>query len=215
MQQQEVAAAETPTVARKRIPSLLEEPIRFGFHLLIVYIAVWYVVLWVIGRFYAWILPLYQHPVQVSSFQFTFSHLFEFYFGLGFLGGFVNAKYRHKAAQFVWIVPTAILGFKISQMVTPSSVLTHSRNFGAATQYYFGRTFFISEWHSWGELFAEAGNPDMGRGMQQLRFTAPFFAAAGYSVAAFICLHTGFRMRVIDKLRNSFSREALNAPEDD
>ena len=39
---------------------------------------------------------------------------------------------------------------------------------------------------SYRDLFQFAGSSEMARGMAQLKFTAPFYAAAGYSIGAFI-----------------------------
>jgi hypothetical protein len=62
-------------------------------------------------------------------------------------------------------------------------------HFAAAFHEYFAGGFIIPEFHSYEELFQfVAPNPDAMRGMEQLRYTAPVYAAIGYSIGAWYAI---------------------------
>jgi hypothetical protein len=133
---------------------------------------------------YGTMLPLLQHPTSSSRLEFFFSHMFAFSFNPAFAGGLGNARFKHKAAEFVWIVPTVIL---ICKFLTFPASSVFQRQFSAALHQYFGGGFLIPGARDWHEFFSMAGSSyDMGRGMAQYQFTAPFYAGVGYSVAAWI-----------------------------
>src|SRR5215467_10325132 len=81
----------------------------FFVHLGAVYAIVKFVTAWLSGWVYGTLLPLLQLHSSSSTFQFLFSHLFAFSAIPAFFSGLANARFRHKAAQFIWIVPAAIL----------------------------------------------------------------------------------------------------------
>ena len=66
------------------------------------------------------LLPLLQHPSSSGRFEYLYSHLFVFSFIPGFVAGLVNARFRHKAAQFVWLLPALILAYKFAMFPSPS-----------------------------------------------------------------------------------------------
>lgn len=110
-----------------------------------------------------------------------FSSLFWLTFVPGLLVGFINAKYRHKVAAFVWIVPAAILVYKV--VVFPTSILQD--HWSLALHYYFAGDFIVPQFHSYQQLFAGNGaGSDMMRGMKQLDTTGVFYASLGYSLSA-------------------------------
>jgi hypothetical protein len=166
--------------------SVARQCVRYALHVAAVYIIVKTTTLWVAGRVHDTVLPLIQQcPPAESSFQFLFSHLFLFSLFPALIVGFAYAQwYPHRVALFVWAVPLAILVYKFSTFPTTA----FENHFAAAFHEYFGGGFLIAEFHSYRELFQLAASPDMRRGMQQLNFTAPVYAAIGYSVG------TGFGM---------------------
>ena len=91
----------------------------------------------------------------------------------------------NRVALFVWVVPLVILIYKFC--VFPTTAFEN--HFPAAFHEYFGGGFLIEEFHSYRELFQLYGNPDMRRGMQQLNFTAPVYAAIGYSVGTWLGIY--------------------------
>jgi hypothetical protein len=143
--------------------------------------------MWLAGRVRDTVRPLIQqHPPTESSFQFVFSHLFVFSFFPALLVAFAYAQwYPHRIALFIWVVPLAILVLKFCTF--PTTVFEN--HFAAAFHEYFGGGFLIAEFRNYRELFQSWSNPDMRRGMQQLNFTAPFYAAIGYSVGAWLGMH--------------------------
>ncbi len=138
--------------------------VRFGLHLAAVYLTVNFCSIWLAGRFHDWVLPLVDPGNSTSMFQFVFSHLFAFTFIPALAVGLINAKYRNKAALFVWTVPTIILAYKF--ITFPTSVFQN--RFEAAFHYFFAGSFLIGEFHNFTELFSVvAANPDAIRGMDQ------------------------------------------------
>jgi hypothetical protein len=108
----------------------------------------------------------------------------------------MNARFKRNAAQFVWIVPAAILAYKFLTFPAQSVFQSH---FSTAFHQYFGGGFVIPEFRSWQELFSEAtSNADMARGMIQVRFSAPFYAGVGYSLAAWIGYHTELGRKIAE-----------------
>lgn len=94
-------------------------------------------------------------------------------------------------AQFVWVVPTAILAYKFLTFPAPS--IFHSQ-FSAAFHQSFEGGFLIPEFRDWHDFWTMVGsNHDMMRGKAQLDFTAPFYAGIGYSVAAWRRVSTTLR----------------------
>jgi hypothetical protein len=100
--------------------------------------------------------------------------------------GFLYSQwFRHRVALFVWVVPMAILAFKFATY--PTSVFDN--HLAKAFHEYFAGGFLIPEYYSYEELFRIAGsNPDMPRGMEQLRFTTPMYGAIGYALGALFAL---------------------------
>jgi hypothetical protein len=170
----------------------------FSFHVVIVYTIVEFCTPWLAGWTREGLLPLLQHPTSLGRFDFLFSHIFAFSFVPAFLCGFINARFKHGAAQFVWLVPAAILVYKFAIFRAPSAFQSQ---FPAAFHQYFGGRFLIPEFHSWSDLRSVAGSYDMKRGMAQLQFTAPFYAGVGYSFAAWIGHRTDLNRKAVEKLK--------------
>lgn len=166
----------------------------FLLDLAAVYVLVGFFTPWLAGWTRGALLPVLQHPASSGRFQFLFSHILELSFIPAFLFGLFNARFRRKAAQFVWLVPAAILTYKFVTFPSPSVFETQ---FSAAFHQYFGRGFLIPEFWSWQELYSIAtSDSDMTRGMAQLRFTGPFYAAVAYSLAAWIGCRTELSRKI-------------------
>jgi hypothetical protein len=165
------------------------------------------------GFYYSHILAIYQRPVVVSGFEFVFSHIFEFAFFPALVAGTLISSFRQRSAQFVWILPTLVLAYKLITFHGDASVFRHtSGDLGTAIHYYFGRNFSIGTWRNYRELFElAASNPDMKRGLNQVSFAAPFFATVGYSVAAALFLHTEIRSKLLDAFRQWYTAEIPEA----
>jgi hypothetical protein len=173
----------------------------FLLHVAVVYALVNFWTARLAGWTRGWLLPVLQRPTSSSSFQFLFSHIFAFSFIPAFLIGLVNARWRHKVAHFVWVVPAVILAYKFVTFPAPSVLQSHS-HFSAAFHQYFGGAFVIREFSDWEDLWSlVGGNADMSRGMAQLKFTAPFYAGVGYSVGAWISFRTELLRKIVEKVK--------------
>jgi len=171
----------------------------FLLHVAAVYAIVKFCTPWLAGWTRGGLLPLLQRPTSSGSFEFLFSHIFAFSFIPAFAAGLINTRFKHQVAQLVWLVPTAILGYKF--LTFPAASVFQSQS-SAAFHQYFGGGLLIPEFRDWHAFAATVGsNSDMTRGMAQLRFTAPFYAGIGYSVAAWIGRRTELSRKVAEKLK--------------
>jgi len=180
-QAEEAGTDETPPKGRLKMHAG-----QFLAHLAVVYLLVNTVPSWLAGQVHGTLLPAVErHAPTTSGFQFFFTHLMAFSAIPAFVVAFVvGQRFRHSAAFFVWTVPAAVLIYKIAVFEPVSALAPH---WTAAMFQYFGGNFHIEEFHSWKQLFEIAVvNADLTRGLEQLRYTAPLYAAIGYSVGAFI-----------------------------
>lgn len=144
------------------------------------------------------LLPLLQHPSSSGRFEYLYSHLFVFSLVPAFVAGLVTARFKHKAAQFVWLLPAVILGYKFATFPSPSVLQSQ---FSAAFHQYFGGGFSIPDFRAWRDFWSIVGsNPDWTRGEAQIKFTAPFYAGVGYSLAAWICRRTELNRKIAEKV---------------
>ena len=153
------------------------------------------------------LLPLLEVPTSSSNLQFLFSHIFEFSFIPALIAGLANAKFNHKAAQYVWLVPTIVLAYKfVTFPIAPRSVLDSAPSvfptFSAAFHQYFAGDFLIGGYRDWRDFWGMvSSNPDMMRGMTQLRVTAPFYAGIGYSLTAWSALHFQVFPKLVERAK--------------
>jgi hypothetical protein len=172
----------------------------FLLHVAVVYGITNFCTTWLAGWTRGTLLPLLQKPTSLSSYEFLFSHIFAFSFVPAFAVGLINARFKHRVAQFVWLVPTAVLAYKF--LIFPASSIFHSQ-FSAAFRQYFGGGFLIPDARDWHDFWTMVrSNPDMARGMAQLNFAAPVYAGIGYSVAAWIGRRTNLSQKVSEKVKN-------------
>jgi hypothetical protein len=173
--------------------------LRFALHLATVYAITTFctsrLAVWTHGT----LLPLLREPSSSTSSEFLFSHLLAFSFVPAFTVGLINARFKHKVAQFVWLVPTVILFFKFLSFRSTS--VLHSQ-LSLAFHHYFGGGFLIPEFRDWHDFWTTVGsNSDLKRAMAQLSFTAPFYAGIGYSVATWIGRRTNLIRKVSEKVK--------------
>jgi hypothetical protein len=115
----------------------------FLLHVAAVYSIVNFGTAWLAGWTRGRMLPLLEiRTTSSSQFEFLFSHLLAFSFVPAFLAGLVNARFKHRVAQFVWLVPAAILAYKLATFPAPSVLQSHQLS--AAFHQYFGGGFRIS-----------------------------------------------------------------------
>jgi hypothetical protein len=183
------------------------QTVRFLLHLSAIYVIASYYPPRLAGWISTSLLPLLKVPTSSSSFQFLFSHIFEFSFIPALVAGLANAKFKHKAAQYVWLVPTIVLAYEfVTFPIAPRSVLDSASSvfpkFSAAFHQYFAGDFLIGEYRDWSDFWSTVrSNPDMMRGMTQLRVTAPFYAGVGYCLAAWSALRFQVVQKVVERAK--------------
>ena len=146
------------------------------------------------------LLPGFGYATSPSSLGLLFSHLFVFACIPAFIAGLINAKFKHKAAEFVWIVPAVVLAYELVTFQSTASVLDQGQSF-SALHYYFGGAFLLPDARAYGwdpKAYWEAvgSSTDVGRALAQLKFTAPFYGGVSYSVAAWLGIRTELSRRV-------------------
>jgi hypothetical protein len=174
--------------------------VQFLLHLSVVYFIARYAVPWLSGWTEGRLLPLLGLSTSSSRFEFLFSHVFILSFALAFAAGLINARFKHKAAWFVWLVPSAILAYKL---ITFPSVSVLSVQSHPVLHYYFAGGFHIPQFSNWQDFWTLVQkNPEMARGMAQLNYSAPFYAGVGYSTTAWI----GQRLSFAEKISGAYSK---------
>lgn len=170
----------------------------FLLHLAAVYALVEFFTPWLSGWTAGKVLPLLQHPSSSGPFQFLFSHLFGLSFVPAFLLGLINSRFKHRAAQFVWLVPAVILAYKF--VTFPATSVFASQFSAAFHQYFAGGFLFDGSWAM--SDMRDFGSPDIRRGLAQIQFTAPFYAGLGYSIAAWMGCRTDLSRKVAEKVES-------------
>jgi hypothetical protein len=193
---EEQPAAEDKPVAHS---GLSWQALWFFLHLAVVYALVKFCTPWLAGWTAGKVLPLLQHPTSSGPFQFLFSHLFVFSFFPAFLLGLINSKFKHKVAQFVWLVPTTVLAYKFVTFPAPS---VFGSQLSAAFHQYFAGGFLMPGTWTVSDIMREFGSPDILRGLAQIEFTAPFYAGIAYCLAAWI----GHRIDLSQKIAAKVER---------
>jgi hypothetical protein len=174
------SSPDTPRAAAWNHPAIWNA-LGFALHLAVVYLIAEFCVAWLGGFVFGRLLPLLGTPSSDSSFGFLFSHLLILSSVCGLVGGIVTAKYRHRVALYVWIVPVAILIYKF--VTFPSTLFEN--HFAAAFHHYFDGGFSIPEFHNYRDLFQNF-NSDSARGLDQLQTAAPAYVAIAYGLATWI-----------------------------
>ena len=155
----------------------------YALHMTALYFSVRVCTPWIAGRVHDWILPFLVQSQKEGRLQFLVSHLFAFSFIPAFCAGLMNLKYRSAVAAWVWIPPALVLLYQF--WIFPTSTLQN--RFAAGYHQFFSADFNLPEYQGYREMFAGL-TPDILRAVEQLRFTAPFFAGIGYSMAGFLSM---------------------------
>ncbi len=162
--------------------------LQFLLHLAVVYLLANFVVAWLSAQFHNLILPLLGMPSSQSRFAFAFNHLLLFSVLCGLAAGIVAATYRHRAAQFVWIVPVIILAYKF--LTFPAGLFQD--RFALAFHHYLAGGFLIPEFHTFQDVFM-GWNSDYERGLDQVQFTVPVYVGLAYGVGSWAGARLGIR----------------------
>jgi hypothetical protein len=161
--------------------SWLKRIIRYGLHLLILYQVVSFSTTALPDLIYnATLSPAHRTgPSLPQAAEFLISHLLAFSVIPAFVVGLlINARFRHKAAEYIWIVPVVILAYEFifhGPGIYPT--MLGDSDFPKAFHFFFG-----------GGLPTDATNwrSDWYRVYTQVRFTVPAYGALAYSFGAFL-----------------------------
>lgn len=166
--------------------AVLRQAAWYALHMTALYFSVKVCTPWIAGRIHDWILPFLVQGQTEGRLQFLLSHLFAFSFIPAFCAGLISHKYRSAVAAWVWIPPALVLLYHF--LTLPTSTLQN--HFAAAYHQFFSADFNLPEYRDYREMFAGL-SPDILRAAEQLRFTAPFFAGIGYSMASLLSMRYG------------------------
>jgi len=124
--------------------------------------------------------------------QFLMSNLLGFSVVPAFLAAFlINARLRHRAACFVWIVPVAILAFNfIFHSATLYPTIPFESDLRPALHYWFGGGFNANNRAAYMQEFS--------RVYYQYKVTAPAYAGISYSIGAWLAIK--FRVPKLEAL---------------
>jgi hypothetical protein len=169
---------QTPSVPLRL--SWLKRIVRYGIHLIILYEVVTFSTNSLPHLLYkARLLATHGTFVPQHELAFAFSNLLAFSVIPAFLVGFIlNAKFRHEVAEYIWVVPVAILGFEfIFNGPGMYPTMLGNSDFPKAFQFFFGGGLSTDLTHP---------NADWVRVYAQITFTMPAYASLAYSLGAFL-----------------------------
>ena len=135
------------------------------------------------------------NPTPRQEMQFIISHLISFSVIPAFVVGLlINAKFRHKAAEYIWIIPVVLLAYEFffhGPGIYPT--MLGDSDFPRALHYFFG-----------GGLPTDltSVDADLSRVFIQIWFTMPVYGAIAYSVGAFLGMNP--RNRALQKFMEKF-----------
>ncbi len=139
---------------------------------------------WLVGRWFAWILPLSgsTSPTGFTAFSDCWLQHFELASILpALVAGYVVCRYLPKLATWAWILPTLILSYKLLSFADPHASIFISNPLSRFS-YYFVIVRITP-------TFSDLRGSDPIRVMQQMAVVAPFYSGVAYSVGAFLENH--------------------------
>jgi hypothetical protein len=174
----------------------------FGVHLGAVYLIVHFCTPWLAGWVRWKVLPFLQQPTTSSSgTEFLFSHIFALSFFPALAAGMITSKWKHRSAEWVWVVPTSILFYKLLAFPSVASVLGQNESW-PAFHHYFGGGFLLPQTNNWKDFWTVVGSNGAARLFDQLNFTAPFYAGIAYSMATCTAIRTDLTRKLSNALKD-------------
>jgi hypothetical protein len=164
-------------------------PFRYLFHILIVYLLVRGTIFSVSETAYKADLWINKgHFRTAGLFQFFFSHLLMLVSIPAFFAGLmINARFRHKEASYVWILPVAILAVAFLSGPGMYPTMLWDSDFSASFRHFFGSEFQFEARGNGNRILALA---DWLRAYDQLTFSMPAYTAIAYSLGASLGVST-------------------------
>lgn len=160
--------------------SWLKRIVRYALHLIFLYAVVEFSIIALPHLIYDAI-HWSDHWSGLLPFQaeaFLFSHLLIFSVAPALVAGLlINAKLRHQAAKYIWIVPVVVLAYEfVFNGPGMYPTMLGDSDFRRAFHFFFGGGLptDVTNWHA-----------DWYRVWWQLLFTVPAYAGIAYSIGAF------------------------------
>jgi len=153
-------------------------------HAVVVYACALYLSPWLVGRWFAWGVPIMHISPRVTPGDWYLEHLELISIMPALVMGCIAVRVRNPAgAIWVWIVPAFVLAYMMLQFHAPSSVLYGSSM--SAFRYYFDIKQVMP-------TITNFLTSDPVRVAAQRTVTAPFYAGAAYSLGAWVSKRSFF-----------------------
>jgi hypothetical protein len=139
---------------------------------------------WLVGRWFAWILPLSGRtsPAGFTAYSdYCLQHLELVSILPALAVGYFACRYFQRLATWAWILPTIILSYKLLTFIDPNASILVSDPLSRFSYY-----FVIVRLTP---TFSDLRGSDPIRVLQQMTVVAPFYSGVAYSAGAFVKSH--------------------------
>jgi hypothetical protein len=158
----------------------------FGLHTAGVYVLALRVEPWLVGRWYAWVMPVLQIRSRTPVGDWWMQHFEIVTLIPALIVGYITTRQSFPYAKWAWLLPTAVLVYKMARLDIPHSIIPEASAHLSALAYFFE----IERWSpSVAHPFEMRGDPI--RLVAQMLFTGPFYAGMAYSIGAVVAELTG------------------------
>ena len=145
---------------------------------------------WLVGRWFAWGVPLTGHTNQTYSADTYLQHLEVVTIIPAFVVGYFASYRFRKFGELAWLLPTLLLAYRIVTFPHPSSAFATTRSFPF--------TYFFSI-EPYMPTLRDSRGSDIFRVYQQMFVVAPFYASVAYSLGSVALRY--FPLAVLNKKR--------------
>jgi len=155
----------------------------FALHTTIAAICALRVGPWLVGHWFAWVLPLGgTAPTGFTAYSdYYLQHLELVSILPALVVGYVVCRYFRKLATWAWILPTMILSYKLLTFTDPQASIFNSHPLSRFSYYFVILRFTPT--------FSDLRGSDPIRLLQQMTVVAPFYSGVAYSVGALVKSH--------------------------
>lgn len=165
-----------PLTSRRSVESLIGPVPAFAMHTATIYVFAVHVSPWLVGRWFAWIVPMLQISTVTPAADWYLQHLEWVSIFPGVVVGYLVAQQADSVATWAWGIPTIVLAYKMLQYRHPSSSVLVGTSMSACT-YFFDILRIMPTMR-----YATPSDPI--RVLAQMTITAPFYAGVAYSLGA-------------------------------
>jgi hypothetical protein len=146
-------------------------------HTVTIYIFAVHVSPWLVGRWFAWILPTLRIATATPAADWYLRHLELVSIIPAAIAGYLIARQPSSVATWAWGIPAVMLAYKMLQYHAPSSVFVGTSM--SAVRYFFEIERVMP-------TMRYATPSDPLRVLAQMTITAPFYAGVAYSFGAWV-----------------------------